>query len=154
MTYTPYLSSSSERGSALLTVAIILFVISLAAAGGVAAWQRWRPPLDETPVTADDAADDDLVALFIVDELLDADTEELRRFLYEPLRQYYATQPERLLTVVVNPSDEEEHTTSVSLTVQPLAGGNEQTQTFFYDRGGEEHDGDFPPWEPSLLDNV
>lgn len=154
----------SEDGGLLLSTALLIFGLSLLAAGGmlVLLWQDTGQstsaivalikgePLPE-PTAALPNPDDPLQPDFTVSAALTQDQAELEKQLRDPLRLYYATKPERLKKTMVDVADLEPHTTRVTLTLATVHG--EEIVTFFYDRTGKERDGAYPKWEPSMFDN-
>ena len=144
--------SAAQRGSVLLPAAVFVFTISLLVAGGALYYTRFRGEAktvsDETMVGTPLVA---LEADFVADAFREDEQRELRERLYMPLREYYATQSERLVSVAVSPSEDVEHTTEVVVRVQ--SGDGSRDHVFFYDRTGEERNGEFPVWELSLYDN-
>lgn len=145
-----------QRGSILLSVSVIIFLISLTAAGG--AWYvRQSRQLTDTALPSLAPAPDSLTAVLdptvTVDRELESERANLHKNLITPLRQYYATKDERLAAIHVAPlpvedEDEVEDTDNterarVSLRVIPPE-GEEQTISFRYD---------LTPWTPSMLDN-
>lgn len=80
------------------------------------------------------------------------DLAELEKQLVKPLRQYYATREETLVAITVEPSDDEAHDTTVTVTLQQ----DEETEIhrFFYDRSGKKRTGEFPTWDPSFFDRT
>lgn len=148
----------------LLSVALVVFALSLVAAGGVLflLWQDTGRSLPSViallqgqpvsvPSPAPENPDDPLQPDFIVEPALAGDTSELEKQLRDPLRAYYATKPERLKNTVVEKADGA-HSTRVTLTLATTQG--EEIVTFFYDRSGEDRDGAYPKWGPSMFDNT
>src|SRR5688572_11013941 len=112
------LTSSSQAGGMLLSVALVIFVLSLVAAGGVLflLWQDTGHSLPSVltllqgqpvsvPSPTPENPDDPLQPDFIVEAALAGDTSELEKQLRDPLRAYYATKPERLKNTVVEKAD-------------------------------------------------
>ena len=146
-------------------LAVIIFVLSTAAASGVlfVLWQdsgRSVTALQQTlqgnpgvrHSTAPTNARDPLQPVLILTDDLTDQREELEKQLRTPLRRYYATKTEQLGDIRVQRADDDKHTASVTLTVTDGATMNEYT--FFYDRTGKDREGPYPTWEPSLLDNT
>lgn len=166
------LSDNHSRGGIILSLLSVLFLLSVVAAVGVGfiLWQDMRQQgvpsalqgnslfpligLGQNPAERElETETDTLEPQFIVDEELTSQSEELEASLLTPLRAYYATKKEQLGTVHVIPSPSEKHTTQVTYELQ-LTDDTKATHTFFYDREGEDEDGKYPMWEPSLLDKT
>jgi hypothetical protein len=152
---------TDQRGGLILSLALTVFFLALIAAGFVL-WQLWRDGGDwsdfktlvmtgqrPTPASTTTPADP-LLPTVQVDRSLQDQYVELETSLITPLRAYYATKPERLGTITVEPADTEQHTTRV--TFELWNGSESTTHRFFYDRTGEERQGPYPAWEPTLLD--
>jgi len=150
-----------QRG-AIFALALIVFIICLLLAGilRLLLWSQENNqalPLIGSNVrqenTADNSATDDLLtSQFVVGNGLRAEQAILTKKLFEPMRQYYATNSDRLGDAAVTKSDDEEHSATVIFTLETDAGPVEQV--FFYDREGEEKSGDWQTWEPGMLDNT
>lgn len=149
----------------MLTMAIIVFLLSLVAAGGAlfVLWQDvdhspvalqkllLRQPLPTTSPTPT-ATVDPLVPALVLGNGMASDRAELETQLWMPLRRYFATQPERLGDIEVTDATADKHTARVTLQVTK---NNESTeQFFFYDRSGKDKDGPFPKWVPGMLDDT
>lgn len=154
-----------ERGGIALTLALIIFIISALAAGGVLfllwqdsgrSWTNLQQVLKGgTPVPPREVpanTNDPLEASLVVASELAGERADFERQLLTPLRSYYATRTERLMRVEVLPADTDDHSTHVTLTV--TENGEKREHTFFYDRGGEDLDGPYPKWEVALLDTA
>ncbi len=154
-----------QSGGMVLTVAIIVFLLSLAAAGGAlfVLWQDVdqssmalqqllrRRPLPTTSPTPT-ATVDPLIPALILDSGMAGDRAELETQLWMPLRRYFATQPEQLGDIYVTDATADTHTARVTLHV---TNNNETTeQFFFYDRSGKDKDGPYPKWVPGMLDDT
>ena len=155
------MTTNAQSGFVMLRVAGFVFVIGIIAAI-VTTVRLWgAPSVDElvsahpTPLT-DVPTDVDtsiLAPTFTVGEDLDGDKAQLEEKLFIPLRNFYATKKERLASVSVVSSSDEEHTTKVQMILLNEE-NEEQTLEFFFDREGEERDEDFPTWTLSDLDNT
>lgn len=158
-------SRSSQRGGVLLGAALILFGLSLLAAGSmlVLLWQdagQSIPALTAliqgnplpVPYATPQNPDDPLQPDFTVSAALAPDHGELEKQLRDPLRAYYATKSERLKKTVVEAASAPPHTARVTITLATPQG--EEIITFFFDRTGRDHEGLYPKWEPSMFDNT
>lgn len=153
-----------QSGGLVLTVAIIVFLLSLVAFGGAlfVLWQDvdhsptalqqllLRRPLPTNPTPT--ATVDPLVPALVLGDGVASDRAELETQLWMPLRRYFATQPEQLGDIHVTDATTDTHTARVTLQVTK---NNESTeQFFFYDRSGKDKDGPFPKWVPGMLDDT
>lgn len=160
----PYLSPTySQRGGIFLSLAVVIFLLSLLAAAAMLfiLWQdagRSTTALlalvrgetaapSPTPSTLDPL----VPSLLLADELIN-DRADLEKQLWMPLRAYYATRAERLGNITVAPADTPKHTTRV--TIQLSTPEDSTEHSFYYDRSGKNRDGSYPKWEPGMLDDT
>lgn len=156
MTPSQPITSSPASGFLLLRLAVLLLIVAGVAAG-FTSWRLWQRSTTITeqstphvpPLTNDDNSI--LLPNFTVDPKLAAAEAELTQRLFIPMRNFYATREERLGDVAVTTSTDEEHTTIV--TVSLSENGQSRQVTFFFDRQGDDRDGDFRPWSLSDFDN-
>jgi zinc transport system permease protein len=143
--FVPSRRATYSAGSALLGISLVVFSISLALAGFI--WYQDTSPvsLDPTAIPTSSAADavDVLSPQITIDETLAEETATIQTNLITPIRQYYATQDERLAAIAIVPHDDETYPALVSLTL--VAPEKEpRTISFLYD---------LSHWKPSHLDN-
>lgn len=162
MMYSHTMSIGSQRGSMLLSLSLLVFVVAVLACVVVGwllwqdagqSWPAWQQlvlhrsrPVSVSPTPTVDA----LRPSVTIDSALKNQAQELEDQLVTPLREYYATKSERLGTIAIMPSDKPNHSTKVSY--QLMSGQDQAQTTFYYDRSGEDKQGPFPTWSPSLLD--
>lgn len=150
---------SSQRGSILLTVSLLLFLVSATAAGYVALktnenLSRAIAPAflvaaTVAPSINPSASTDPLLPPLSLESPLEQKREEMTQQLFEPLRQYYATKTERLKSVSVSVA-KKPHFAEVTYVLSAVSAT--ETHTFFYDL--EKKTGRLPVWNLSLLDNT
>ncbi len=159
-------STSPAHGGIILSLAVTIFIIS-AGLMSVVVTMLWRdtgslpatlaglrsgsapaPLLSPSPT-----ATSRLESPLRLHPELASEQAAFEQRLRAPLRSYYATKPERLGEITVSPTEDEEHSTSVSYSLTTPE-GETRTHTFYYDRTGKNRDGNYPTWEPGMLDNT
>lgn len=150
-----------QRGSVLLTMAVVLFLGAAAITGwvgwrmvrqtgswgvAISAWRGERVPVNESPVAA---GPDVLNPEFSVAPGVDVSQVELEKRLLAPMRAYYATRTERLGDITVELA-EGKHSLRVSFELE--SSGTTTPHVFFYDPVETDNGQEYPMWEPSLLD--
>jgi hypothetical protein len=135
------------KGNIIVSVCLVVFLASLAAAGMV--WYQLRGGEasalipSNSPAPAGRSTANLLNLAVTIDEELKSEQSAIQSNLINPLRQHYATQQDRLLRVTVQPSADEEYPAAVTLRLASPA-GDERDVVFGYD---------LSPWKPSMLDN-
>ena len=159
--YCRKMTTGLGSGFLLMRLAVLVFICGILAAGiatvrayGIASPQKlFRNPdptnIAETAPTIDTSI---LSPDFAVSEDLAEHYSELEKKLFIPLRNFYATRDERLRQVNVVAAPDEDHSTEVSVLLMTKDG--EEIKTFFFDREGEEQNGEFPEWTLSEFDNT
>jgi hypothetical protein len=142
---------NNSRGSLLLGVAMLFFVVAVLAAG-VGRYLLWQQGINAPRATPEVTSGGVLEPAFIVEPALAEDTKELQRTLVTPLRAYYATRDEHVSNIVVAPAESDDHTAQVTLEIATPDGPREQI--FFFDRTGKDLQGPYPTWEPAHLDQT
>lgn len=140
----------------LLTLTLLMFAVSLSLALWISyrLWLANNPdkmyteqlsktdpaPTESTPVSLEPT-------LSIEDELATS-RDDLLRQLVLPLRQYYATRPERLDSISIVAADEPYFAT---ITLNVVTEGNQVEQSFNYGSIEEGKKKQLPRWEPGML---
>lgn len=158
------LKHPSEAGSIWISLSLLVLLAAIVAVGGVG-WLLWNDAdgspeqLQQLltshqlpPAPVETTTPDPLRPTVIISPALKEDTAQLETKLISPLRAYYATKSERLGTITVDQATSDEHTAQV--TFELISGGNATQHTFYYDRQGPDKNGNYPTWEPSLLDKT
>ena len=138
--------STTSRGSILLGFSLVIFFLSLAAAGSVWYLKQRPVPADHSPTPAGTTAANEehvLNPTVVIDAAVADQRGAIESNLVSRLRQHYATQEDRLTTIAVAAADDEKYPARVTLTIVSPA-NKERTASFLYD---------FTPWTPSMLDN-
>lgn len=162
--------SKKQQGSILLNISIAVFIIA-ALTAGFTAWRlrhisslqlpdyittqidRFRPQSspETEPAQAEQAsAEDPLMPALSINPMLYTHKASFEKHLISPLRLYYATQPQHLQSITINPSADKDFLARVNLML--ITDNSQDNIEFLY---AELKDGspDFLPWEPSMFDN-
>lgn len=148
--------STVYQGSIMMSLAVIIFLLSLGAAAFIT-WQLqglpWANNLSAralAPVPVASNAIPLTPGLTIAPEL-EQYRPQIMSELVDPLRQYYATKTERLGDIAVAVSNVKKYAAKIRIELQTEVGQN--TATFYF---GAAKDGaaQFTPWDPSAFDQT
>ena len=136
--------TKKQTGSIILSFALIIFIISLALAGYVFYNRQIVVyfSADQSTATADITPDDNdpLNPKITIDPALADQSDTIRANIIEPMRQYYATRPQRLNSISVTNS------TDSSLQVTVILTEDNNSNTISFESDGSQ-------WTPTLLED-
>ncbi|MDP3997678.1 MAG: hypothetical protein U1C49_00490 [Candidatus Andersenbacteria bacterium] len=145
----------SNTGGIVTALVLLVFITSLATAGFIT-FRLWRSnqllpstqPIEPSAPAVN--TNDPLSPQFTIDPSLEKYRGQINEKLWQPLRDYYATRDQRLTSLTVTSSPDEEHQIESNLKLTNTD-GSVQDITFFYD---PDENSNLPDWTPSLLDKT
>lgn len=148
-------SHNTQQGSILLTLTLLMFAVSLSLALWISyrLWSANNPDkmyteqLSTTDPAPEESAPVSLEPALRLEDELATSRDDLLRQLVLPLRQYYATRPERLDSISIAAADEPYFAT---VTLNVATEGTQTEQSFNYG-SVEQGKKQLPKWEPGML---